>query len=78
MMMNNTTSYTMRDEHCVLGLPAKYDLFGIIASVLLALVGLFNAIFGKTFFFFKLLETGNYYLRLSLLAFNNFYTTIWY
>jgi hypothetical protein len=51
--MKNITSYTMKDEYCVLGLPANYDLSWVIILALLAFLGLFNAIFGKHFFFFK-------------------------
>jgi hypothetical protein len=51
--MRNITSRTLDNEYCELQLPAKYDLFLVIAFASLALVGLFNAIFGKTFFFFK-------------------------
>jgi len=52
-MMKNTTNHILLDEYCDLELPINYELHWFIAYISLAFVGLFYAILGKWFEFFR-------------------------
>lgn len=47
IMKNDSSSHLINQEYCHLNLPAEYDLYWMIAHILIAIIGLFYAILGK-------------------------------